>query len=529
MARSRRRVAAPLLAILAATACWTDRADLVVANGADPALLDPQMATGAPEMRILWALHSGLTRLDPSTLRPGPALAESWEALEGGQEWQFHLRAQLRWSDGSALDGRDVLESWLRLLDPATAAPYRDWLLPLEGAPDWRPGAPPPAGLRLDGRTLTVRFVHPVPWFAEMCAFPALAPLPPAARARAASEPHDSAVGCGPFRLVARRVRDRVRLERNPFFWNAAEVRLRHLDFLTVESRVTALNLFLAGQADYVVDVPPLVVPALEEREARRGPGAPGGREFEPHPLFGTEFLRLNCRRGPLRDPRVRRALSLAVDRDGIAAALGAAAPARSFVPPLIPGYAPAEGCRLDLAEARRLLAEAGHAGGAGLPSFRFVYTAGELQRDVAEALQDQWRRHLGIEVLLDLQEWKSARSAMDRGDYDIARSSWIGDYLDASTFLEVFQSGGGNNRTGWSDAGYDALLRAARHSTDPVQRAAALREAEASLLEQAPIVPLYHYLGLDLVSGRLVGLERNALLYVDWSRVQPRAPSGGT
>ncbi len=494
-----------LVVLLAATAlgCGAERADLVVANNADPASLDPQVASGAPEGRVLNALSCGLTRLDPTDLEARPALAESWQSAEGGRSWTFVLRPGLRWSDGSPLTAEDLAASWRRLLDPATAAPYREWLEPLEE-------------LEVAGRELRVRFRHPQPAFAEMCAFHALAPLPAAVREgrRPAGE-----VSNGPFRLRERRIRHGVLLEANPHYWDAANVALRTLEFRTVESQFTALNLFLTGEADFVPEVPNLAVPALLARED----GRPGLRpEFAPSPILATYFYRFHVGDPALADPRVRRALSLAVDRGAIAAALGGGQPAAaSFVPPWIPGYTPPALGRLhDPDRARALLAEAGHPGGAGLPELELLFNSAEVHRDVAEVLQAQWRTELGVRTRLQNQEWKVFLDAQRGLDYQLSRSSWIADFRDPATFLEIFRSGSPNNRTGWSDPAYDALLDRARDCPDPAERMGFFQQAERRLLEAAPLLPLFFYSNQELVAGRVRGFRRNPLGWVDWGRL---------
>ena len=235
---------------------------LRVANGPEPEVLDPQMATRAADGRILGALYAGLTRLDPLTLEPLPDLAESFTAERLGRVWRFRLRSGLRWSDGSPLTAADVLESWERLRDPATAATYASWLSNAE--------------LRLEGDEIVVSFPQPMPMFGQMCAFHALAPIPAALREAAPGTVPQPQVSSGPFRLLERRVRDRVRVERNPHCWRAAEVALAGIDFLTVESQFTALNLWLAGEAELLFDVPSLAVPALLEEHPQA---------FAPEPL----------------------------------------------------------------------------------------------------------------------------------------------------------------------------------------------------------------------------------------------------
>ncbi|RMH04610.1 MAG: peptide ABC transporter substrate-binding protein [Planctomycetota bacterium] len=491
--------------LAAACACAPPAADLVVANNADPASLDPQLVSDAPAGRVVSALYRGLTRLDSVRLTPLPELARCWRSEDAGRTWIFELRPHLTWSDGTPLTATDFAASWRRLVDPATGAPYRSWLDGL-------------VRLEAEDRRLLVSFDRPQPTFPAMCAFHALAAVPPGVRS---GRQEAGWVASGPFRLEARRIRDRVRLVANPRYWDADAVRLQSIDFLVVESQFTALNLFLTGQADYVPEVPALAVPALlrrEEERRRRGLRP----EFAPAPFLATYFLRLNVTRPPLDDPRVRRALALAVDRARLAATLGGGQPpAGSFVPPGMPGYRPpAEPVAGDPEAARRLLAEAGFPGGAGFPVFTLSYNSAEIHRDVAEALQAVWRRVLGIRLRLENQEWKVFLDGQRRLAYDLSRSSWIADFPDPANFLEVFRSGEPNNRTGWSDPEYDRLLDRAREESDPRRRLELLARAEEILLARGPILPLFFYASHDLVAGRLRDFPRSPIGWIDWGRV---------
>lgn len=476
-----------MLLLAACVACREAPRGLVVANGDDVSLLDPQRTGSLSDARILAALHTGLTRLDPRTLEPQPALATEFRAEDGARRWVFRLRPGLRWSDGAPLDAGDFVRSWQRLRAPEVASPWVAWL---EGAAVTR-----------DGDRLTVAFPRPRPRFAELCAFPALAPVP-------AHAPVEE-VGTGPFRLVDRAVRDRVRVEANPHHWDADAVTLEAIDFLTVESQVTALNLFLAGEVVYAPNAPQLAVPAL----LRERPDA-----FRPTPQFATTFLRFNVTAPPFDDVRVRRAFAAAVDAEQIARVLGGVRPAATtLVPPLLedwvppptpawrrPGAAPALPAGLD----------------PGTVQVELLYNSSELNRDVAEVLQDQWRRRLGVPVRLANQEWKTFLAAQRGLDYQVSRSSWIADYLDPIAFLEIFRSADGNNRTGWAHPAYDGLIEQARGEADPAARRLLLREAERLLLDQAVIVPLYHEASLELVDPRLKGFHRNLRGWIDWGRL---------
>ncbi len=482
---------------------------LVVANNADVQSLDPQLATGAPEGRVLSALFSGLTRIDPSTLKVLPELAEHFSSPDGGYSWEFRLRPNLQWSDGSALGAMDVLESWERLQSPATAAPYRDWLHDLtEG------------GLVVEDNILRVKFQSPKPFFPGMCAYHALAPIPPGLRDGSESA---GKVTSGPFLLGSRRIRDRIQLQANPHYWNERKVHLPGIVFLTVESQFTALNLFLTGEAHFIPDVPALAVSSLYQREKQlirdkiRGPRS--RPEFDPQPFLATYFYRFNTTQPPFDDARVRRALSLAVDRTLLAKTLGSGQPpAKTLIPNSLPNWDGPDGHNYDPETARRLLREAGYDSEHPFPKVELHYNTAELHRDVAEALQAQWRMVLGIETRLYNQEWKVFLDAQKKLDYQLSRSSWIGDYLDPTTFLDVFRSDSPNNRTGWKDQRYDLLLEKAKKTTHQQPRMHFLRQAEEQLLREAPIMPLFHYAGRELVSSRVQGYRRNLLGTIHWA-----------
>jgi oligopeptide transport system substrate-binding protein len=482
----KQRVLALLLGLLP-LACREAPKGLVVANGDDVSLLHPQRAASISDIRVLQALHAGLTRLDPVDLQPEPGLAARFWSAEGSKLWSFELRPDLRWSDGQAFGAEDVIRSWQQLADPGFASPYQSWLADAE--------------LEATGNVVTVRFPNPRPAFAEMCAFPALAPVP----AHAAAE----AVGAGPFRLVLRRVRDRVRVERNPHYWDVEHVQLEAIDFLTVESEVTALNLFLAGEVAYVSNAAELAIPELRKQLAD---------SFAPTPQFASTFLRLNTSKPPFDQLETRRAFARAVDQHALGRALGQVRIAtQHFVPVDTPGWKPAQ-LPSWLKQREPIQIEAPPGG------FEYLYNSSELNRSVAEVLQDQWRRSLGQTVRLSNQEWKSFLSAQRGLEYQVSRSSWIGDYLDPISFLEIFHSSSGNSRTGWADAVYDELIEQARRESDPEARRIVLREAERRLLDQAVIVPLYHEVSMELVSPRLLGFHRNLRGYIDWGRLSWQA-----
>ena len=485
-----------------------DRADFAFCNQQELQSLDPAVTTGTPEARILAALYEGLVRADPATGEPLPGMAERWTVAEDGLTWTFAVRRGSLWTNGDPVTARDFEYGFRRVLDPRTAAPYADVLWCLRGAREFSSGSAGPEALGVraeDDATLVLELVRPMP---QLLALLAMAPLLPVHRGcvetwgREWVRP-EHIVTNGPFRLVERRVRDRLRLVRHEGYWGRDEVGLRSIDAYAAEGITTQLNLYLTGQVDWMIKPPTSLYGALLPRpDAVRGPQA------------GTTFMRFNTTRRPFDDPDVRRALTLALDREALARDVmrGGELPATSFVPAGLGSYVPAPLAPADLAAARELLARAGYPGGAGFPEFELLYPHNESTRDFCEAVAAQWRDRLGLRPHLVNQAWKVYLDSTRQLAYDVAWGAWTADYLDATSFLDCFQGGVGNNRTGWSSARYDALLVQAAGEREPGPRAARLAQAEAVLLDELPIAPVYQRICLNLVSGRVRGFHDNVL-----------------
>jgi oligopeptide transport system substrate-binding protein len=396
-----------------------------------------------------------------------------------------------------------------------------------------------------DDHTLVVELRAPTPYFLELTAFYPTFPVP--RRAVEAAGPGgawflpDRIVSNGPFRLVEWRVGERIRLERSETYWDRDAIRLASVDALPIENATTALNLYLAGAADWL---PSPSYPGDLVDDLRRWP------DFYAGAGAVLYYYRFNCVRPPFDDPRVREAFALAVDREALVRdvlRLGQV-PAHHVVPPGMPGYAqPPSALRFDPVRARALLAEAGYGPDRPVPAVGILYNTAESHKQIAEVVADQLRRHLGVEARAYNQEWQAYQASMLAGEFDLARAAWVGDYLDPNTFLDLWVSGGGNNQTGWGDARYDewiraaadvgrfvaaddggprglrepdamrALRRAARAAAPGPARLEALarvrlqlfREAEALLVQEAfPILPVYFYVVSGLVKPRVGGFH---------------------
>ncbi len=503
-----------LLLVLCGCAKSERPADLVIINGGEPESLDPAIVTVASDLRLVRGLFEGLTRLNARTAEPEPGLAERWEISPDGRIYTFHLRTNAAWSTGEQITADDVVYSWRRILDPRTAADYAGQLFFVTNAEAFCSGKitdPAQVGVRaVDRHTVQVALNSPTPFFLDLCSFPTLAVVP-----RQAIETHGDrwlmaapVPVSGPYLLDFWRLQDRLRFRRNPRYWDAANTRNEIVDFIALESPMTALNLYETGQADIIWDKG-LIPSELMDVLGRR----PDCHRFD---YLGTFFLRFNVTRGPFRDARVRKALALAIDKRRIVERITRSGEkvADHFTPDGIARYQPPEGLGYDPEAARRLLAEAGFPGGQGFPRFEYLLTNPRGEQQVGVELQAMWQKELGIFAELRQNEMKVYQAAQNALDYDVSRSSWIGDYNDPNTFLELWTSHNGNNRTGWKNPRYDHLLREANALLDMQQRAELLRQAEALLVrDELPIVPIYFYAGINFFdASKVEGVTFNLL-----------------
>jgi oligopeptide transport system substrate-binding protein len=308
-------------------------------------------------------------------------------------------------------------------------------------------------------------------------------------------------VSNGAYILEDWRLDDRVRLRANPQYWRKEVVRLQRIDALSVNQATTAFNLFYSGKTDLLLDKGSVPVQFMDELKTKP--------YFQLNPFLATYFYRFNVTRKPLNDPRVRQALTLAIDKNRIVQKITKAGEpvANSFTPPGLEGYAPPGGLTYDPRQAQELLAQAGFPHGRGFPLLSVLYNSTDLNQQIATEIQAMWKEVLGITVTLRNQEWKVYLNTLDQLDYDIARSSWVGDYPDPNTFLDCFVTGRGNNRTGWSNPTYDQLMAQAANTANPVLRLELMKKAETILVErELPIAPLYYFVGVTLYHADQLG-----------------------
>ena len=485
-----------------------DRADLVLHNGPEPETIDPQILTGQADGRIASALFEGLTRFNPTNGLAMPGLASRWDISPDGRTYTFHLRPEARWSTGEAITADEVVWSWRRAVTPTTAADYASQFFCVRNGRAIVNGelrdASQLGAEASDARTVRVHLENPTPYFLELVASRVFFPVPRKAIEQQGDQwiRADPLPCSGPYLLEGWRVNDRFRLRRNPRYWDAAAVTAERIDILSGDNPSTALNLFLKGEVDLISDrkiIPGELGPELAQRP-----------DFHRFDYLGQDFIRFNTTRKPFQDARVRRAVAMAIDRSRITTRItrmGERASA-AVTPAGTGGYEPQAGLPWDPSAARTLLSEAGYPGGRGFPVIEYTFNVGSrIYEQTGVEVQSMLREHLGIRVELRPLEWKTYLAEMSALNYDFTRGSWVGDYDDPMTFLDIFLSDSGNNRTGWKDARYDRLLQTAAAEADPRRRLGILRQAETLLVEEAvPVTGLYSHVGLYAADPRKVG-----------------------
>jgi oligopeptide transport system substrate-binding protein len=437
----------------------------------EPATLDPQLATLPDEFFIIRALGEGLLTPDPDGGAPLPGVAEKWEVSPDGLTYTFPLRANARWSNGDPVASKDFAAMIQRVLGPGSIAPKAQLFAAV------REVATP------DARTLVITLKQPTADFPAIVASGPWIPPPTAAGG-----------GNGPFILVEWKPNQHIAVRKNPHYWDAANVKLDGIRFLAFDSSDTEERAFRAGQVDVTMAVPFSKLTSYRNEQPAL---------IRNVPLSETRYLALNVTRPPLNDPRVRRALALAIDRTALVGkVILSGQPALNFVPPGLGGYEPGPAIREDVNEARRLLAEAGFPEGRGFPKLELA--TWPVSSAQLEAIQQMWRRELGVEVAIAQREARTHLASLASGDYALAFMTAIPDYDGASDLFTQFTTRHPLNYPHWQSAEFDRLVADAGRLADPAARNAAYQQAEALLLAEMPVIPLYFNAQNFLASPRV-------------------------
>ena len=473
-----------------------DGAEFIIGNGAEPQSLDPAKIQGVPEHRINLALFEGLVTYDPKTGNAIPGVAESWNVSEDGMTYTFHLR-KTEWSDGTPITANDFVKSWLRTLSPETGSQYADMItLIVKGAEDYNTGKADASAVgikAIDDMTFEVQLTGPAPYAIDVIAHYAFNAVPFHVIEKHGADwiKPGNFVGNGPFVLEAWTPQEKVTVVPNEKYWNKENIHLSRITFLPIEDSNTAFEKYKAGEIDWEAGIP---VPRIDE--VKQMP------DYQVAPQLSTYYYIFNVTRGPLQDARVRKALTMALDREELVAKVSKAGQiaTRSMVPPMA-GYTPGEGAGFDPEQAKKLLAEAGYPDGAGFPVLTVIYNTLEGHKLIAEYVQASWKRNLGIDIKIQNYEWKTFLDIRNQHDFDITRAGWTGDYQDPNTFLEIFLTGSGNNDGLYSNPKYDELIRKAATMKGGAERFQVLHDAEAVFLtEDQGILPIYSYVSQNLI-----------------------------
>ncbi len=470
---------------------------LLLGNAAEPADLDPQLAAVLNDQIITLALFEGLTWLDEESTRPVPGAAERWEASADGLTWTFHLRDGLKWSNGEPLTADDFVQSWRRALNPKVAADNAWYLFALKNAEAYNGGkladAAQVGATAPDARTLVLTLERPTPYLPALVSLPAWFPVNPRVLAKFGGLDRRSTawtrpgnlVGNGAFTLKEWAPNARIVVEKNPNYWDAAKTKLASIVFFPIENPTVEENDFRAGQLHATFTLPVNKVASWREHDATK---------LRIDPMMQTVFLRFNVTKPPFTDARVRRALSLAIDRDTIARTVlqNSRRPAHAMTAPGIPGYEPRAQVATDFEQARKLLAEAGFPGGKGFPALELQAQNNEIHPKLAEALQAAWQRELGVKIAITPLEQKIWVQNQQTLNYTLTTSAWTADFPDPVTFLGLFTSESSYNWTGWKNAAYDQLMTRAAATADAAKRLDTFQQAEALLLDDAPVAPVF-------------------------------------
>ncbi|SCH63730.1 peptide ABC transporter substrate-binding protein [Romboutsia sp. 1001713B170207_170306_H8] len=500
----------------------SDGFELNVNVGPEPETIDPQKNTASDGSTLINHAFEGLMKLN-SENKIVEGQAAKYEVSEDGKVYTFTLRDDAKWSDGEAVKASDFVYSWQRLVDPDTASDYNYMIDMVENANEIMAGEKEVSELGIkavDEKTVEITLATPTAYFLEICAFPATYPVRQdiiEANPDTWSTDPETYIGNGPYVLESWDHQAKMVYAKNENYYDLENLGPDKINFELMEDQNTILSAFKNGEILFGDDLP------SDEIESMKDNG------LEIKSQLGTYFLCVNVEKEGLDNDKVRQALSLAIDRKYLVekVAQGGQIPADTFVPT---GLTDADGetefhdnaeawysadekdYEENVKKAKELLKEAGYENGEGLPSIELMCNPGH--EPIMEAVQSMWKEELGINVTISSQDWNVFIQTRKDGDYQVARHGWLADYNDPISFLDMWVTDGGNNDAQWSNADYDKLINEVKASTDNNERYEKMHEAEKILGEESPIIPLYYYTDLMLVSDKLEGFYTSPLGY---------------
>lgn len=479
---------------------------LDVQRAGTPETIDPALNSTSDGSNMIIHMSEGLLKTDQNN-NIVEGIAEKWDVSEDGLTYTFTLRDGLKWSDGSDLTANDIVYTWKRVADPSTAAPYAyDLLNYVEGwdkvVDEKNPDVDALGVSAPDDKTFEVKLSTPCTFFDKICAFAVLMPV----QQKAVETGEDWAtnpatyITDGPYKMTEYTPGDKLVMEKNENYWDADKITFDKITWHLIEDDNAAYQAYQDGTLDYCYAVP------TEEIEKLNG----SNDEFHIDPIMGTYYLNFNNEKKPFDDVRVRKALSLAVDRDYVANTimLGTYSPAKNFVGPGVSDAAEGssfadvsiekngehynvDDYQKDLEEAKKMLSEAGYPDGKGFPKFTYSTNDSGFNKSIAEYLQSVWQDELGITCDIEIQEWGTFSADRRAGNFEVARNAWVYDWDDPSNMINLMETGNGNNDGRFSNKEFDKLVDEARKTTDTNVHYEKLHEAEKVLLDEEGCAPI--------------------------------------
>ncbi len=488
---------------------------LVAEIGPNPETIDPALNSAVDGGNMLLFAYDCLLNIDKDN-NVIPGAAETYDISEDSLTWTFHLRKDLKWSDGSALTAEDFVYSWKRIADPDTAAPYAETVLGMVKGYDEAAGGNVDAlGVSApDDMTFVVELAHPCVYFDKLAAFVTLSPVNQATieeNGDAWATQPETYICNGPFYISEWVPSSYIIFKKNPNYRDKDSIKLDSIKLLLMEDSNAAYGAYQSGEAMMIKDVPTAEIPSLQENE-----------EFYIDPLLGTYYIDLNNTLPQFSDAKVRTALSLAIDRKYVAETLmqGTYTAASNFIGNAVldwdgsdfmdnanggKPYIDIDDFEGNLAKAKQLMTEAGYPNGEGFPTINYSINDAGYHKVVAQYLQQAWKE-LGITVNIDVVEWASFTPMRRAGDYEASRDGWVFDYNDPSNMLDLMISTNGNNNAKYNNPDYDALMEKAAVEADAETRSGYLHQAEDLMMADMGVIPVAYYNEFYLQSPKITG-----------------------
>ena len=495
-----------------------NKTTLVINNGTEPESLDPGKTSGVPEDNIERQLLEGLVVVGKDG-KIAPGVATSWENKDF-KVWTFKLRDNAKWSNGDPVTAQDFVYSWQRTTDPKTASPYATYLADAhvtnaQAIVDGK-AKPDTLGVKaVDPHTLEVTLTEPVPYFVDMLTHSSVLPVHKGTVEKGGEKwtQPGSFVGNGAYTLKEWTVNSKIVLERNKNYWNDAATQINQVEILPIQEETTDVNRFKAGEIDVTANALPTDMFAQLKTDL--------GAQVHVDPYLCTYYYEKKKKKAPFNDPKVRRALSLALDRDVITEKVmqQGQTPAYAFTPPATNDYKANHpewekwSKEQRIAEAKKLLNEAGYSDAKPL-DVTLLYNTSENHKKVAVAATALWKQSLGfVNVTLDNKEWKTFLDNRKTGNYQFARAGWCADYNEPSSFLNILKSGNSNNYGKYASADFDAVMaKTLVAGTTNEQRADLYQQAEVQADKDTPVIPIYHYVSPRLIKPYVEGFSKDPL-----------------